>query len=223
MAQNAQTPDRTFFYAFLIAIVLGLALLTSHTLGQSAVTVYRNDGDRGLHPDFWTALYALATLSVLVERAVEVVLNTAGLQPEPILDTERNIYVKSGNARPIAGKIALGLGIVLAASGVRILETLVEIVQCQTGGTGPCVPQPASYLFRFSDIAISAGIMAGSADMLHPYINAIVQFGVRIKDAAAGVAPRGDTLPVINDPLRFQELSVRGPAKADLAQQDPIV
>ena len=187
-----------------------------------------NDGalaikaETGVLPDdFWSTFSVLAALAVIVERSAEVLLKATGQQPDPIPDPKTGELVKP-SATVTAARICLVLALIIAASGVRFLETLVVI--------DPEVGKFPQFLFRFADIALSAGVMAGSANLLHPYLDAIVRTGGLIKNAASGRGgSRSDDRPVVVDSERFALLRsaalvglAKGPTMT-LGQKSPNV
>jgi hypothetical protein len=119
---------------------------------------YKVTADAGSMSEFWNRFYALFVLSVLIERAVETYLNVTrqnggssageGIGDPSISETKRAAMLA-----------ALALSMLVALSGVRIIETIVEL------------KSTANFFSRAVwygvDIVVSAGLMAGGADLFH--------------------------------------------------------
>jgi hypothetical protein len=182
------------------------ALVLFVGVGSGTFAYLTPEGEAVLPNGFSTAIAAIAALAVLVERAVEVLLHASGNQPEPITDPLTGARVKP-DLRPVAAQIGIVLGVVISVSGIRILETLVEVTPCTATLTENCVNSSAQFLFGFSDILLTAGLLAGGANALHPFIEAIAGLGSRLKNIASGLPAREQIAPeIVVDSKRYRVL-----------------
>ncbi|MEP3329321.1 hypothetical protein [Sedimentitalea sp.] len=203
---NSDTSEENYTsLLFMIGVAVVIAFSIYLVGVESDAVKFKLESDGSLPGIFWSALMILAALSVLMERAIEVLLNASRRNVEPVFDAENRRLVEGPSVRPEAAMIGIALGVVIAASGVRVLDTLVEFTVCTTAIQTDCVTENAWYLFRFADIALTAGILAGGADGLHPMINALVEFGVKLQDRARGI-PQRNRFDRVRDPKRFHEL-----------------
>jgi hypothetical protein len=122
---------------------------------------------KGDYSDFWIHFWLLAAAAALIERSVEVYLNIFGLNGEKVLDENRNIASVGKSAKKDASRAALVLGFALSLAGLRLLDSMISPV----GGD-----EVSRALFYAADVLVSAGLMAGGADLFHPLANTLNSF-----------------------------------------------
>lgn len=114
---------------------------------------------------FWTRIYYMFALSVLVERSVEVYLKLGGVDGGA---KNQKTGFPNEPATTTALTVALALSAILAIVGIRVLETLVDVA---TAASDDKVF--AQTLFFGTDVLISAGLMAGGSVVFHPLIKSL--------------------------------------------------
>jgi|GEM_PF-2485416 len=169
---NSSSSGRAWMLGLLA--IAALALVT-YWMGSEQQGVEYVGSQMGKLPnEFYSAIQAILVVALLIERAVDVFLKAARLDPVRMTDEGKNFVVKTGDVRRPATIAALVLGIIAAAAGVRILETLIHVTPCDSGSATACVSSASWFFFRFTDIAISAGILAGGSQVAHPLIAGII-------------------------------------------------
>lgn len=156
---------------------------------------------------FWGRFQVLFILAVLIERSVETYLNATRQNGQEFFDPQTNVVVKTQDAKQPAMIAALVLSVLVALSGVRIIETLVTL-DVNAGFL-------KSAVWYGIDIMVSAGLMAGGADLFHKVAEVITSGFDRMRSTLRGES-RGGVPPRI-DTQTFQTLrqsSVAGPAIA---------
>ncbi|WP_299703278.1 hypothetical protein [uncultured Tateyamaria sp.] len=127
---------------------------------------------------FWTRIYYLFAVSILVERSVEVYLKISGMDGG-------QLDAKTGQATPKASTAALtaalAISIILAVVGLRVLNTLVTLTV--PSGQDDVL---ATTLFFGIDVLISAGLMAGGSAVFHPLIKSLTLVFEGMKLGAEG-------------------------------------
>lgn len=142
-------------YAVIFLVGSLLAGFASYWLKGSLTFV--SPAENWLEP-FWARFQVMLILAVLIERSVEVYLNSTDQDGKTIVDPRSGVLVQT-NAKQPSMVAALVLSILVAISGVRIIETLVTF----NGGTDML----KSIVWNGIDIMVSAGMMAGGADLFH--------------------------------------------------------
>jgi hypothetical protein len=165
-------PDMTPFakHGFILVMSALLAGWAATWLGGQLE--FRDMRSAGLDP-FWDRFQVLFIVSVLVERAVETYLKASGQNGKETLDLATRSIVKVGDASKPAMIAALVVSVLVALSGVRIIESLVIL-------------KPAATLLQAAvwngvDIIVSAGLMAGGSDLFHQVATVITTGLGRIK------------------------------------------
>ncbi|MGY3439926.1 hypothetical protein [Marinovum sp. KMM 9879] len=212
-SEGVKTPIPVYLYA--LGVALGIAALIYAVGVESSAVTFKTESDGGLPDAFWAALTGVAAMALLVERAVEVILNASGQNGDALFDPSSGVLVEPASVRPQAARLAVVLGVIVAASGVLILDTLVSVKVC-TGAAGAatssdCVSTRAWYLFRFSDVALTAGVIAGGANGLHPFVKALTSLGSSMGNRAQGMQPTVNA-PRVRNPQRHSELEKAGAA-----------
>lgn len=207
--EGAKAPIPIYLYA--LGVGLGIAALIYAVGVESQAVTFETESDGGLPDAFWAALTGVAAMALLVERAVEVILNASGQNDDALFDPSSGVLVEPASVRPQAARISMVLGVIVAASGVLILDTLVSVNVCSTAAapTSDCVSTRAWYLFRFSDVALTAGVIAGGANGLHPFVNALTSLGTSMGNRAQGMQATVNA-PRVRNPQRHSELQKSG-------------
>ncbi len=131
---------------------------------------------------FWGRFQIMFVLSVLIERSVETYLNVTKQNGEEAVDPQSGSVVKVSDAKKAAMQAALVLSALVALAGVRIIETLVTL----DAGAGPF----KSAVWHGIDILISAGLMAGGADLFHKVAQLISDGLTRMRSGLRVQAPQ---------------------------------
>ncbi|MCS6758937.1 MAG: hypothetical protein MO852_07855 [Candidatus Devosia euplotis] len=109
--------------------------------------------------EFWSRFQMMFVLAVLIERSVETYLKVTEQDGRSFYDSTQNLEVKTQDATQAAMIAALILSILVAAAGGRIIATLVTL-------------SDNADIFKATvwngvDVMVSAGLMAGGADVFH--------------------------------------------------------
>ncbi|MBK8259794.1 MAG: hypothetical protein IPK80_00410 [Nannocystis sp.] len=161
-------------------------------------------------PEFVDLLSALFIISLVMERALEVFVNTwrepgsAALKlryeqlkkrrrpPEPAeiekIEEERQVY--RTQTQVIALRVSFALGIVVSAVGIRTLEGLLLASAFAGVATSQLVA------FRLVDILLTGGVIAGGSDAIHKVINVFTSF----MDATAARTKALSAAPLVAQP-----------------------
>lgn len=126
---------------------------------------------------FWARFQIMFILAVLIERSVEVYLNATDQDGRTMVDPRSGALVQTDAKQP-SMVAALVLSILVAVSGVRIIETLVMF----NGGTDLL----KSMVWNGIDIMVSAGMMAGGADLFHKVAEVLSGGLKRLRVSIAG-------------------------------------
>lgn len=122
--------------------------------GQSMVSV------------FWERMQIMFIISVLIERSVEVYLKATGQDGTETYNPNSNTLEKLKDASRPAMLAAMFISLLVAICGVRIVNTFATL---------PTSPDPLqSVVWHGVDIFVSAGLMAGGADLFHKLAEVIV-------------------------------------------------
>jgi hypothetical protein len=148
-----------------------LALLVANTTGE----VKFPSAGEGLPDEFWAALQSILVAAVMVERSVDVYLRATGNEPVVLGVGAAGEVIKSKDIRPLAGITAAIISLIIAASGLRLLDTLMELPAVTAGSPEDTWPNAMrNWLFVLGDIVISAGLIAGGAKVAHPLLEGII-------------------------------------------------
>jgi hypothetical protein len=175
------------------AIVVAVFILI-YFVGLDERTSFKGTNGE-LPPEFWAGLYSMIAIAALIERTTQVFLVATGRDAVRVYSEAHKAVIKDRNTGPTAALTALILGLIAASAGIRILDTLVEYstATCPNGST--CATDWGFVLFRFSDIALSAGILAGGANTFHPFLESLTGTGdylrqkLRGEDTSNAVSP----------------------------------
>jgi hypothetical protein len=142
--------------------------------------------------DFTQQLTPLFLVSLLIERALEIFLTTwrgpgaavlqatvdhaqAGLANPPTADQQTALQVAkqavslySAKTQQIAMPIALVLGVLISAMGVRTLGNFVP------AGAFPSYGQQA--WFTVADVIMTGALVGGGSDFIHQFITTVTNF-----------------------------------------------
>lgn len=186
--ERTSVPRPVVLWLILIGAGL-LALLVANTTGKATFP----SAGQGLPDEFWAALQSILVAAVMVERSVDVYLRASGNEPVVLGIGAAGEVIKSKDIRPLAGMIATILGLIIAASGLRVLDTLMELPTV-SDETWPNTMR--NWLFALGDIVISAGLIAGGAKVAHPLLEGIVGvldgFKINMNRTKDGTQPRAE-------------------------------
>lgn len=197
------TPPRRNSTLFVGAVIVAAVFALIFFVGLDETTSFKGTNGE-LPPGFWAGLYSMIAIAALIERTTQVFLVATGRDAVRVYSEAHKAVIKDRNAGPAAALTALILGLIAASAGIRILDTLVEYntVACPSGDD--CATDWGFVLFRFSDIALSAGILAGGANTFHPFLESLTSTGdflrqkLRGEDTANAVSPE---IVMHQDPL----------------------
>jgi len=113
--------------------------------------------------DLWARIQFMLVATALIERTVEVYLNAASMNGDDRFNRADNQKLRDGT-RP-ATIAAILLGLLVALSGVRLMETL--------GALGEDAGAISQLIWNGVDIAISGGLMAGGSALFHELAEAL--------------------------------------------------
>jgi hypothetical protein len=174
------------------ALIVGGGALVAGALGywlkSNLVFVSVDDAGTWLDP-FWGRFQIMFVVAVLIERSVEVYLKATDKNGVEYYDFNRNTFVKTRDASQAALLVALIIGVLVAISGIRIIETLVTLTVAP--GSGFWNGFVKSSIWYGIDILVSAGLMAGGADVMHKVAEVLVGGLDRLKLAVRGEARGG--------------------------------
>lgn len=107
---------------------------------------------------FWPRLQYMSVFALLIERSVEVYLNATRQNGDDRYQPDK--AKEANNAAVVASMASLVLGLLVALSGIRLLETVVALVP----GEVRVLPRAIWY---GTDIVISGGLLAGGSAIFH--------------------------------------------------------
>jgi hypothetical protein len=113
--------------------------------------------------DLWARIQFMLVATALIERTVEVYLNVASMNGDDRLVATEGAKQKDGTRPATVASILLGL--LVALSGVRLMETL--------GAPGDDAGAISQLIWNGVDIAISGGLMAGGSALFHEAAEAV--------------------------------------------------
>jgi hypothetical protein len=151
------------FYALLFAAAFAAGILA---YWLDARLDFKPNEDGWLDA-FWARFQILAVLSILIERSVEVYLKASGQDGKERVNPQTRQIDKLTDASQPSLLAGLVIGLLVAASGARILNTVAD-------------PAADAGLIRSAvwfgvDVLISAGLMAGGASLFHRVAKLIEQ------------------------------------------------
>lgn len=129
---------------------------------------------------FWARFQSMFILAVLIERTVEIYLNIFSLNgPDRFKknggnDASQNVQ---SNAVTYAAGAALTISLIVALSGVRLMETI--------GSIAPDASFFANITWRGIDILISGGLMSGGSLIFHEVAETIRGGLLRLNEAVS--------------------------------------
>lgn len=174
------------------ALIVGGGALAAGSMGywlkSNLVFVSVDDAGAWLDP-FWGRFQIMFVIAVLIERSVEVYLKATDKNGAEYYDFSRNIVVKTRDASQAALLAALIIGVLVAVSGIRIIETLVTLTVAP--GAGFWNGFVKSSIWYGIDILVSAGLLAGGADVMHKVAEVLIGGLDRLKLAIRGESRDG--------------------------------
>lgn len=181
-----------FKYGLLVVVAVPVVGLLGWWLGSDLTFKVPPNGQSmvGL---FWERFQVMFLVAVLIERSVEVYLKATSQDGTERYDVRTNTVIKTKDASQPAMIAGLVLGVLVAACGVRIINTFATLPT----SAGPF----ASIAWHGVDIFVSAGLMAGGADLFHKLTEVIVGGLDSAKQWAKGRTSGGsapETLDVAN-------------------------
>lgn len=180
MSETSKRWPSILIYGVIFLVGSLLAGLASYWLKSSLTFV--SPTEKWLEP-FWARFQVMFILAVLIERSVEVYLNATDQDGKTIVDPRGGGVLVQTNAKQPSMVAALVLSILVAISGVRIIETLVTF----NGGTDML----KSIVWNGIDIMVSAGMMAGGADLFHKVAEVLSGGLKRLRVSIAGPTADG--------------------------------
>lgn len=195
---------KLFKYGLLVVVVVLVAGLLGWWLGSELRFKVPPTGQSvaGL---FWERFQVMFIVAVLIERSVEVYLKATSQDGTERYDALTNTVIKTKDASQQAMIAGLFLGVLVAACGVRIINTFATL------STDAGVFE--SIAWHGVDIFVSAGLMAGGADLFHKLAEVIVGGLDSAKQWAKGRTAGGSaaqTLDVANGATVFSGRSLPG-------------
>jgi hypothetical protein len=139
---------------------------------------------------FWERFQVMFLVAVLIERSVEVYLKATSQDGTESYDAATNTVIKTKDASQQAMIAGLFLGVLVAACGVRIINTFATL----PADAGPF----ESIVWHGIDIFVSAGLMAGGADLFHKLAEVIVGGLDSAKQWAKGRTAGGSAPETLN-------------------------
>ncbi len=141
--------------------------------------------------DFWARFQIMLILTILIERSTQGYLNATDQDGKTIQDPISGALVQT-NAKQPSMVAALVLSVLVAISGVRIIETVVTL------NVGADMLK--SIVWNGIDIIVSAGMMAGGSELFHQAAEALSGGLKRLRVSISGPTADG------NRPLRGEGL-----------------
>ncbi len=176
-------------YGVLVVVAVAAAGLLGWWLGSDLTFKVPPNGQSmvGL---FWERFQVMFLVAVLIERSVEVYLKATSQDGSERYDALTNTVIKTKDASQQAMIAGLFLGVLVAACGVRIINTFATLPP----SAGPF----ESIAWHGVDIFVSAGLMAGGADLFHKLAEVIVGGLDSAKHWAKGQTPGGFAPETLN-------------------------
>lgn len=192
---------RNFFkFGVFVLIAIVLSGLAGWWLSADLTFVVPG-ADQSIASLFWQRFQVLFLLSALIERSVEVYLKATNQNGSEQFDPSTNTITKINDASRPAMIAALVVSLLVATSGVRIIQTFVTVSDLGFF---------KSVLWHGVDILVSAGLMAGGSDLFHKLAGVIVGGLDSAKHWAKGESKGG--MPVTIDPATHAALAAAAPA-----------
>lgn len=192
---KAENTPNFLMYAFVFGVCALVSGLAGYWL-KGNLTFVTPDAAGTWLTNFWGRFQVLFLLAVLIERSVETYLNATRQNGEEFFDVQTGVVVKTRDAKQPAMIAALVLSVLVALSGVRIIETLVTL-DVSAGFL-------KSAVWYGVDIMVSAGLMAGGADLFHKLAEVITSGLDRVRSNLRGESSGG--VPSRIDAQTFQTL-----------------
>lgn len=184
---SASKPLGLVHYALVFGIGAFMAgLLASWLTGN--LSFVATDAAGNWLMTFWGRFQVMFVLSVLIERSVETYLNATRQNGESAIDAVTGNTVKTKDAKQAAMQAALVLSVLVALAGVRVIETLVQL------DASASVIKAA--VWHGIDILVSAGLMAGGADLFHKIASVITSGLELFRSNLQGSTPKNVSAPV---------------------------
>jgi hypothetical protein len=120
-------------------------------------------------PSLASTFAFLGMCAAAVERAVELLMTLEA----NVTDVERR--------KRHAAALALVLSAVLSIAGVRLLGACVEVTHGELAGL----------LFGGVDVLLTSCLIAAGSDVVHQYVEAVLQFGKKLRQREPGEPPQG--------------------------------
>lgn len=201
-------------YALIVAIGTLVAGALSYWL-DSSVSFVEVDEAGSWFPEFRARFQIMFVISVLIERSVDIYLKATDQQGIERYDPDRHVLEKIRDATPAALRANLVLSLFVAVSGVRIIETLVTFSDGEGVGFWSGLIKPS--IWYGVDVVVSAGLMAGGADLFHK-VTKVITGGLDRTWLAVTGKSRDGVSPRIDDTTRtFSAAAVSIAALTSLA------
>jgi hypothetical protein len=181
----------------------------------------------------------LVMVALFVERAVEVVMSAWRAEESQHLEAEMRAAQQeaaAGSPRPdfaalqsrmitykatsqrLSFLVSFVISLVVAMSGVRAMEMLVVPESIKHFGSAA-----QTTLFVWTDVFLTATLLAGGADGLHKIVSAFTSFLDSTKQRTSGVEPTAPQAPPPNPPPPAQGQQQAPPVQAPpAAPQNPV-
>lgn len=199
-------------YALIVALGTLAAGALSYWL-KSSVTFVKVDEAGSWLTEFWARFQVMFVISVLIERSVEVYLKATDQEGRTDYDPVEHVLVKTRDATAAALRANLVLSLLVAVSGVRIIETIVTFSDGKVSGFWAGFVKPA--IWYGVDTVVSAGLMAGGADVFHK-VTKVVTGGLDRTWLAVTGKSRDGAPPRVEDATRGGLAAAGAPMAAPL-------
>lgn len=137
----------------------------------------------------------MAVIALFIERAVQTYLVATGIHDDRVIDKETNTEYRFRPIGPYALTVGAVVSSLVALSGIRLLETVIDYSGSTCTGTfmegwNSC----GSFLIGSTDIILTVGLLAAGSAVLHEIVSLIPTMTGRVKNFVAGT-PNLPSLP----------------------------
>ena len=161
-----------------IVFAIGAVVAGAVATWLSSNLVYPTaDAEQQWLNEFWSRFQVMFLLSVLIERSVETYLKVSQQNGGERINP-RTLAIEKTDASQPAMIAALAISVLVALAGVRIIETLVDLESSTTFFKAA--------VWRGIDVFVSAGLLAGGADLFHKVAEVISGGLVRLRSEIGG-------------------------------------
>jgi hypothetical protein len=152
-------------------------------------------------PDFVQLVTPIVLVALFIERVLEVFLTSwraqearqlstaakaaqhAATEPGVVPEVNKQLIAYRSRTQRIAFFWGTGIGIVVAALGVRVLELFLDPAIFTS------LPQGQQRLFRVADVLLTGALLGGGADVLHQLMSVFTSY---MESAARLAKGRGE-------------------------------